>query len=55
MIARTPMRPGTQYARPTTPAASAALIPVSQWSAVTGPMTATSGASTMAGNGANGM
>ncbi len=49
-----PIRPATHHAASTTPAASAALIPDSHWSATTGPVSATSGMSTIAGNGANG-
>ena len=48
------MVPATHHASPTTAAARAALIPDSHWSAVIGPMSATRGISTMAGNGANG-
>ncbi len=50
----TPIRPAVHQASRTTVAASPALIPDSHWSAVTGPISATSGASTSAGNGANG-
>ena len=39
---------------PTPAAARTALMPDSIWSAVTGPITATSGISAIAGNGANG-
>ena len=50
----TPIRPAAHQARKTTVAARKALTPDSIWSAVTGPTSATSGASTIAGNGANG-
>ena len=50
----TPIRPATHHASPTVAAASAALIPGSSWSAVTGPVIATSGISARAGNGPNG-
>ena len=49
-----PMRPATHQAQSTPNAARNALIPVSHWSAVTGPVRATIGARTRAGNGANG-
>ena len=51
---RTPIRPSIHQASPTPAAASAALIPDSTWSAVTGPRSATIGISAIAGNGANG-
>ena len=50
----TPIRPGTHQARNTTTAARPALIPVSHWSAVTGPISATRGINKIAGKGANG-
>jgi hypothetical protein len=51
---RTFARPANHQARPTVAAASAALIPVSHWSAICGPVIATSGISAIAGKGANG-
>ena len=53
-IRSTPIRPAVHHASSTTVAARPALIPDSHWSAVTGPMTATSGISRTAGKGANG-
>ncbi len=50
----TPIRPATHHDSSTTVAARKALIPVSHWSAVTGPISATTGISTIAGNGAKG-
>ena len=49
-----PIRPDTHQASRTTIEARNALIPGSHWSAVTAPTAATSGISTIAGNGANG-
>ena len=46
--------PSSHQHMPTPPAASAALIPDSSWSAARGPMSATIGMSATAGNGANG-
>ena len=51
---RTPIRPRSIQHSPTPPAASAALMPDSTWSAPTAPRTATTGISATAGNGANG-
>ncbi len=50
----TPRRPSSIQHSPTPAAASSALIPVSTWSAVTAPRTATTGIRAIAGNGANG-
>ena len=51
---RTPIRPSSIQHSPTPPAARIALITGSTWSAVVAPMSATSGMSATAGNGANG-
>ncbi len=50
----TPIRPSSHQHMPTPEAARAALIPDSNWSAVTGPTSATIGMSATAGNGAKG-
>ena len=51
---RTPIRARSIQHSPTHAAARTALIPDSSWSAVTAPITATTGMKTIAGNGANG-
>ena len=51
---RTPSRPTSHQHRPTLAAASAALMPGSHMSALSGPMRATRGIRATAGNGANG-
>ena len=53
-IERTPRRPTSAHAMPTVAAASPALTIGCQVSACSGPTSATSGISRMAGNGANG-
>ena len=50
----TPTRPSSHQHIPTPAPARIALIPDSRWSAVTGPIKATSGSNAIAGNGANG-
>ncbi len=49
-----PIRPAVHHASQTTVAARNAFTAGSTWSAATGPISATSGISTIAGNGANG-